>query len=121
MADRYWRGGTGTWAATGTTNWSATSGGPSGATVPGAGDNVFIDNNSGTGTITLTLGSCLNFYANSTNAFTVAGTGALTVRGNFYVSSAFTWTNSLQYHVSISPGLDHASTFGIFNSSLPTL
>jgi len=94
MADRYWVLGTGTWAATGTTRWSASPGGPAGASVPGAADNVFINNSSGTGTITLTLGSCLNFYANSTNSITVAGSGVLTVRGDFYISSAITWTNT---------------------------
>ena len=33
MADRYWRGGTGAWS-TATTNWSLTSGGAGGASVP---------------------------------------------------------------------------------------
>jgi hypothetical protein len=46
MADRYWVGGTGTWNIT-TTNWSASSGGASGASVPTVNDNVFFDNNSG--------------------------------------------------------------------------
>ncbi len=43
MADRYWVGGTGTWNSTSTTNWSASSGGASGASVPTAADNVFFD------------------------------------------------------------------------------
>lgn len=43
MADRYWvNGGTGNWNST--TNWSATSGGPSGASVPSTSDDVFFDN-----------------------------------------------------------------------------
>ena len=52
MANRYWvSGGTGNWNST--TNWSTTSGGLSGATVPSigvAGDDVFFDNVSGVGT-----------------------------------------------------------------------
>ncbi len=44
MADRYWVGGTGTWDTTSTTNWSATSGGASGASVPTTADNVIFVN-----------------------------------------------------------------------------
>jgi hypothetical protein len=46
MADRYWILGTGTWDSTTTTNWSASSGGVGGASVPTAADNVFFDANS---------------------------------------------------------------------------
>jgi hypothetical protein len=46
MANRYWVGGTGTWNNT-TTNWSATSGGAGGASVPTVADRVIFDNNSG--------------------------------------------------------------------------
>jgi len=42
MANRYWVGGTGTWS-TATTNWSATSGGASGATAPGTADIAIFD------------------------------------------------------------------------------
>ena len=42
MANRYWvNGGTGNWSST--TNWSATSGGASGASVPTTTDDVFFD------------------------------------------------------------------------------
>jgi hypothetical protein len=40
---RYWRGGTGTWDATTTTNWSATSGGAGGASVPTSADAVVFN------------------------------------------------------------------------------
>ena len=53
MADRYWVGGTGTWNTTSTTNWSASSGGPSGASVPTVADSVFFDQAS-TYTVTMT-------------------------------------------------------------------
>ena len=48
MADRYWVGGAGTWDATTTTNWSATSGGAGGASAPTSSDNVIFDANSNT-------------------------------------------------------------------------
>lgn len=53
MADRYWVGGTATWDSTTTANWSATSGGAGGASVPTSADNVFFDANSGTVTVTV--------------------------------------------------------------------
>jgi len=60
MADRYWVGGTGTWDTTSTTNWSATSGGASGASVPTTADNVIFDQ-AGTYTVTMTGAlACLN-------------------------------------------------------------
>ena len=53
MANRYWVGGTGTWDASNTTNWSATSGGAGGASVPTSADDVYFNVNAGTGTVTL--------------------------------------------------------------------
>ena len=53
MATRYWVGGTGTWDASDTTHWAATSNGTPGASVPGSSDAVIFDANSGSGTITL--------------------------------------------------------------------
>lgn len=51
MAARYWVGGgsSTSWAATGNTNWSATSGGANNASVPTAADDVFFDAASGAG------------------------------------------------------------------------
>ena len=57
MANRYWVGGNGTWDASSTANWSATTGGASGASAPTSADAVFIDANSGTGIITTAAGS----------------------------------------------------------------
>lgn len=53
MANRYWVGGSGTWDTTSTANWSSTSGGAAGASVPGIADVAIFDANSGTGTVTL--------------------------------------------------------------------
>ena len=57
MANRYWVGGTGSWDNTNTTNWSTSSGGSSGASVPTSTDNVFFDSNSNASSYTVTLGS----------------------------------------------------------------
>ena len=54
MAARFWvTGGTGNWNST--TNWSATSGGASGASVPGSADTATFDASSGSGTATLDI------------------------------------------------------------------
>lgn len=60
MADRYWVGGTGTWNSSNTANWSATSGGASGASVPTSADNVLFDDNSAAGNFTVTISGAVN-------------------------------------------------------------
>lgn len=66
MATYYWVGGTGTWDAVNTANWSATSGGAGGAGAPTPVDAVIFDANSGTGLCTTALGSaCSNANLNS--------------------------------------------------------
>lgn len=60
MANRFWvAGGTGNYNST--TNWSATSGGASGASVPSTADDVFFNASSGVGTATINVASsCVN-------------------------------------------------------------
>jgi hypothetical protein len=90
MADRYWILGTGTWDSTNTVNWSASSGGLGGASVPTASDNVFFDANSnvGTGAFTVTMANsprvCNDFTASGLDgSMFLAGSGiALTVSGS---------------------------------------
>jgi hypothetical protein len=86
MAARFWVGGTGTWNAASTTNWSATSGGASGASAPVAADTVTFDANSGTGTCTTAAGAvCTSATLNSS-------TLALTLGANLTQASFFTLT-----------------------------
>lgn len=89
MANRYWVGGTGTWDATSTTNWAASSGGASGASAPTSADNVFFDANSnvGTGAFTVTVSNavCNDFTASGLDgAMTLAiSPSTLTVYGSW--------------------------------------
>lgn len=57
MPNRFWtgavNGGTGTWDTSNTANWSATTGGAGGASVPTTGDIALFDANSGNGVCTL--------------------------------------------------------------------
>ena len=102
MADRYWVGGTGTWSATNTSRWSATSGGGAGASVPQANDDVFFDANSnfGTGGFTVTMTNsprrCRNITISGLDGvMTLAGSGgtSLIVSGSlFFPATNFTRT-----------------------------
>ena len=100
MADRYWVGGTGTWDSTSTTNWSDTSGGSGGFSVPTASDNVFFDAGSDAGGIfTVTMANsprvCNDFTASGLD-FTMTLAGAsigLTVSGSLeFPATNFTRT-----------------------------
>lgn len=85
MANRFWvAGGTGNWSST--TNWSATSGGASGASVPGSADAALFDANSGAGTATvdssvtiqtLTMTGFAGTLAFGTNTISLNSTGTI--------------------------------------------
>lgn len=106
MANRYWVGGTGSWTAANTANWSATSNGAGGASVPTAADDVFVNASSGGGTLTIAtnvaLAKSLDFTGFTGNlvlnqGFTLSGgltlgasMGTITGGGYFYTFSATT-------------------------------
>ena len=89
MADRYWILGTGSWSSTNTVNWSDTSGGLGGFSVPTAADNVYFDANSNVGVtaFTVTMANsprvCNDFTASGLDGvMTLAGAIGLTVSGS---------------------------------------
>jgi fibronectin-binding autotransporter adhesin len=92
MANRYWVGGAGTWNTSSTTNWSATSGGASGASVPTAADSVFFDQ-AGTYTVTCTGAlNCLDFTVSAGTVTFNAGTSpALTISGSMSLVAGTVW------------------------------
>ena len=101
MADRYWVLGTGTWSSTNTANWSTSSGGAGGASVPTAADNVFFDANSNVlaTAFTVTMANspriCNDFLASGLDGtMTLAGTSiGLTVSGSLtFQATNFTRT-----------------------------
>jgi hypothetical protein len=87
MADRYWVGGTGAWNDTNTTNWSASSGGAGGASVPTSADNVFFNGSSGGGTVTI---NTVPANANSVNFTGYLGSFAGSVAQTLNVAGSFT-------------------------------
>jgi fibronectin-binding autotransporter adhesin len=94
MPDRYWVGGTASWDGTAGTKWSATSGGPGGASVPTTADAVFFTNLS-TGTCTIATGNTGAASINCTGfAGTITGTAAITVAGSVTLAAAMTYTHT---------------------------
>lgn len=95
MADRYWVGGTGTWDATSTANWSNASGGASGASVPTSADNVFFDTLSNTGTTAFTVTiTTQTIDVQVCNDLTISGLDAImTFTINGYLTVYGNWTS----------------------------
>lgn len=87
MASRYWVGGSGTWDASSTANWSTTSGGAAGASAPVAADTALFDANSGTGTCTTAAGAVC------TTVTKTSSTVGITLGADLTIAGAFTLTN----------------------------
>jgi hypothetical protein len=84
MANRYWVGGAGNWSDT--AHWSATSGGASGASVPGSADTATFNASSGAGIATvdsnvtiqrLTMSGFTGTLAYGTNTISLNSTGTV--------------------------------------------
>jgi hypothetical protein len=122
MAARYWVGGTGAWDSTNTANWSATSGGAGGASVPGAADTPQFDANSGTGTVTFT-NSAVTTTTITHNApnITLSLGAAISSSSSFTVSAGAFITNG--YSVTATTLASNVSTTRsiALGSSLVTL
>ena len=104
MANRYWVGGTGTWDAATTTNWSATSGGAGGATVPSTTDTVIFDsasNVAGSGAsytctrITTSTVQGIQMANPSAGTVTFAGSSAIGISTvGLTITGTVNWTNT---------------------------
>lgn len=93
MAARFWVGGSGTWDASNTTNWSTSSGTGSGASVPGASDDVTIDGAAGGlngGTIVVNT----NFSINSFTTNAMNGTIDFATNANSVTFGSSGWSNT---------------------------
>lgn len=100
MANRYWVGGTGTWDASNTANWAATSNGAGGESVPTAADVVIFDASSGAGVVTLGFDApCLTLNLSAFTGTLAFGTNKITVAGN----AATIFTGSSSYSVTGTP------------------
>lgn len=95
MANRYWVGGSGTWNTTSTTNWSASTGGPSGASVPTAADSVFFDQ-AGTYTVTCTGAlTCLDITVSAGTVTFANGTSpTFAISGSMSLVAGTVWSST---------------------------
>lgn len=92
MANRYWVGGTGDWSDT--SNWSTTSGGSGGASVPTQSDDVFFDANSFSSSgQTVTISSVADCQGMDWTGVTNSPTFA--VESDLYVNDDFTLDSSI--------------------------
>lgn len=98
-ADRYWVGGPGTWDATNTANWSESSGGSGGFSVPVAADDVYFDSNSGLSDgdivdMSNANKSCKSMSWDCPGAILARGTRTLSIAGALDLQSPVTFTNT---------------------------
>ena len=115
MAARYWVGGTGTWNSSNTTNWATSPGGSGGASAPTSTDDVWFNNQSGTGTVTVATGAAAQSL--NTGGFTppgtgytgtITGTGALSFSGPVSIFSGTTWSYSGNMTLTATNNLNYA-------------
>lgn len=98
MANRFWvAGGNGNWNDT--SNWSATTGGASGASVPGSTDAAMFDASSGSGTATLDISPTIQTLTMTGFTGTLAfGTNTITLN-----STGSVFTGATTYSVTGTP------------------
>ena len=91
---RYWVGGTANWDGTAGTKWALTSGGAGGQAVPGSSDDVLLDANSGSVTITITAtANCANLTCTGFTG-TLTGSSAINIYGSMLLVTTMTWSIS---------------------------
>lgn len=111
MATRYWVGGSGTWDATTTTNWSTASNGSAGASAPTSADDVVFDAFSGAAP-TVTIGTnavcgavTITAPTSGTLTFAFSTTGVISYNGN--------WSSPASLFATTGPGGNSSATGAI--------
>jgi hypothetical protein len=114
MANRYWVGGTGTWNTTSTTNWSDTSGGSGGFSVPTSADSIFFDQ-AGTYTVTMTGAlNCLDITVSAGTVTFATGTGpTLGVYGSMSLLAGTVWNSTGAITFQAASGARTITTNGV--------
>lgn len=89
-ANRFWVGGNDNWDATAGTKWALTTGGAGGQAVPLATDDVFLDNGTGNGNVTISAASVAKSLTCTGYIRTLTFNATLTVSGNVTFVSGMT-------------------------------
>lgn len=98
MATYYWVGGSGTWDASTTTNWAATSGGAGGAGVPNNTDSVIFDANSGTAAVVNVTATAVSDNVNVNKSdinLSLSGSPILCTQALIFTSGTITLNNNI--------------------------
>jgi hypothetical protein len=103
IAPRYWVGGSGTWNTSSNTNWSLTSGGTGGVTVPNAECDVYFDQ-AGTYTVTCTgalvcknlnvTSGSVTFFQGTSPTFAISGSMSLVAGTVWSATGAVTFNST---------------------------
>lgn len=122
MANRYWVGGAGTWSSANTANWSTTSGGAGGASVPASTDDAIFDTNSGTGTVTTAASITVNgLMLDNGNSITVSLGAAIVSATSINVRQGTLTTNNYNVTAAFFTSVSTAIRAINFGSSTVTL
>lgn len=102
MASRFWVNGSGTWDNTSTANWSATSGGASGASAPIVGDSATFDTNSGTAALVTVAATATATTVTINKAdITLSLSGSPTIAGTTTLTTGSVNLNSFTYTTNV--------------------
>lgn len=113
-------GGTGNWNST--TNWSATSGGASGASFPVAGDDVIIDANSLNANLIINVASaCATLTFANVYTGNLTWNTPLTMTGNLVLGTGMTITRGVNGAISINGNISITSAGQTIAGITPTL
>jgi hypothetical protein len=119
MAARYWVGGTGTWSSGNTANWSTTSGGAGGASVPASADTPIFDANSGSGVVTSTATATVGAVTFNNSGLELSLGAAFTTSSSFTLSAGTLTTNNYAFTATgITSNSGNARTISLGSSTV---
>lgn len=118
MASRFWVWWTGNWDTTTTTNWSATSGGAGGASVPTSSDDVTFNTASNATAYTVTVtatANCANLTIGNPASWVVslAGSGQINIFGNSSTATGVLVTTAVSLLFSATSGTKTITSNGV--------
>jgi hypothetical protein len=122
---RFWVGGSGTWDASDTTHWSATSGGAGGASAPTSAVDAVFDAAGGGGTVTVDSGAglvnCKSLTVSAVYTIEAAGFDSIQIYGDYTVTAAATVSLRINAEASVAMTISGAPELGAYVQESGTL
>ena len=120
MALRYWVG-SGNWTSSNTTNWSASSGGSGGASVPTSSDDVFFNGSSGTCSDGGYTAQCRTIdFTGYANSFSVSNVQVAWTTGTIFVGGSTAAFNSATFEITSTGTTDITLTNSVSGVNSPS-